>query len=217
MSLAGLLGVVLLASLALSPVLQDPAPMPDLSTSYLAEGPYARMHMLLEKTIFRLDVLTAEMRFGAGTREKLERVAAGREYSEQLAGEVTAAALEADHAIVTVEFERDVGLHRWIDGVRSGVWLAAKSGLITQETSDQVSGDLPRWFAPVAARGFEKGDRIIYRIYPDRVRTLVVSDDGRVFVDHVDKGASNGRTVLAGFMAPGTEFRKPLVKSLLQR
>lgn len=216
MYLARLLGRVLLASVV-SLAAQEPAPLPDLWISDLPEGPYSRMHMLLEKTIFRIDVLTAEMRFGPAARERLERVARGRQYSEQLAREVTAASLEADHALVTLEFKRNVRLDRWVDGVRSGVWLAAKSGLIPQATSDQVSGNLPRWFAPVAGRGFEKGDRIIYRIYPDRVRTLVVSDDGKVLVDHVEKGPTHGRTVLAGFLAPGTEFREPLVKSLLDR
>jgi hypothetical protein len=187
----------------------------DLSLSDLADGPYARMYMLLEKTIFGFDVLTLEIRVDPGTQDRLERLARNQAYSAELARRATAVVLDAPNASITLRFVRDVDFDRWLEGARDGVAQAARANLIPRETARDVAGRLPRWFAPVVDRGFLEGDRILYRIHPDRLRTLVVSQEGAVLVDQTDVGAIHGRTVLAGFLAPGTDFREPLVRSLL--
>lgn len=212
---AGTIWIILLAVTVALPAAERAPQVQDLSTRELAQGQYSRMHMLLEKTIFAVDVLTVDMRFDPETRDRFERLARQQTYSEELASRITAAALDAQHALVTLQFERSVPFDRWLQEARRGLSQAAQGNLIPQETSREVRGSLPRWFAPVEERGFRKGDRIVYRIDPDLLRTRLVSEAGTVLIDHTDPGASPGRAVLAGFLAPGTDFREPLVRSLI--
>lgn len=195
---------------------QVPATAPDLDVGALASGPYSRMHMRLEKTIFSVDVLRVEMRFDRQTQQRLQRLASGRRFSESLVVPIADAAISADQVFVDLAFERHVSLERWVEGVRDSLEMARRSGLIPEETRRHVSDNLPGWFQAVATRGFEKGDHILYRGYPDRMRTVLVSSQGAILVDQTDRGASPRRALLAGYFAPGTDFRTPLVQSLFQ-
>lgn len=190
---------------------------PDLDLGSLASGPFSRMHMLLEKTVFRVDVLTLEVRFGQETARRLEETARGKQLSAAIADRIAEAAVDADEAYVDLEFLRGVSLDRWVQGVRESLTLGRRAGLIDEKTLLHVHRRLPEWFAVVAERGFRKGDQILYRAYPDRMRTVLISNDGRVLLDQVDKGASPGRAMLAGYFAPGTDFREPLIGSLFER
>lgn len=195
---------------------QGPATAPDLDVNALASGPYSRMHMRLEKTIFSVDVLRIEMRFDRQTQQQLQRLASGRRFSDSLIAPIAEAAISADQVLVDLAFERHVSLERWVEGVRESLEMARRAGLIPEETRRDISANLPRWFQAVATRGFEKGDRILYRGYPDRMRTVLVSNQGAILVDQTDRGASPRRALLAGYFAPGTDFRTPLVQSLFQ-
>ena len=195
---------------------QSPSAPADLPLDQLATGPYSRMHMLLEKTIFNVDVLTVDLQFGAETQQRLRMLAADQRYSEQLAGRIAEAVLEAPQAYVTLEFERDVAFNRWLDGVRQSLETAWRAGMIAERNYRNVSESLPRWFDVILQRGFHEGDRLLYRVHPNRMRTLLVSNDGRTLVDQVDHGDDPRRALLAGYLAPGTDFREPLIRSLFQ-
>jgi hypothetical protein len=195
---------------------QLPPGAPDLGVEELATGPYSRMHMLYERTIFGVDVLTVEIRFDGPTAERLQRLASGQPYGERLAGQVVEAALEAEAVFVTLEFERDVALGRWVEGAREGLERGWTAGLIEEATYRHVHDNLPRWFDVVASRGFRAADRILYRGYADRLRTVLLSSDADVLLDQTDQGASHRRALLAGYLAPGTDFRLPLIRSLLE-
>lgn len=205
--------VLLSAFLALG---QASSGAPDLELATLASGPYSSMHMLLEKTFFRVDVLTLEVRFGTGTQQQMEKLARGQQFSAAVAARIAEAAIGAEEAYVKLEFLRDVSLDRWVQGVRESLTLGRQAGIIDEETYRHVYRSLPEWFRVVAERGFQKGDQILYRAYPDRMRTVLLSKDGRVLLDQTDKGASPGRAMLAGYFAPGTDFREPLVRSLFE-
>lgn len=207
-----------LAIVAFAALLQAAQPVPptiDLDTGALARGPYSRMEMLLEKTIFSVDVLTVEVRFDPRAQQQFQKIAAGRQYSPELARQIADVAVNVEHVYASLEFERSVGLTRWVEGVRQSLETAWRAGLISEDSYRDVSGGLPRWFAVVAERGFERGDRILYRGYPDRLRTVLVAHDGRVLLDQTDNGEDPRRTLLAGYFAPGTDFREPLIRSLL--
>ena len=85
--------VSLVAALTLA---QTPAPgVSGLQLDSLAEGPYARMHMLFEKTIFGVDILTVDFRFDAAMQRRLRDLAQGQTYTDALAARVADAVVTA--------------------------------------------------------------------------------------------------------------------------
>ncbi|MGH7546504.1 MAG: hypothetical protein ACREKI_10010, partial [Gemmatimonadota bacterium] len=156
---------------------------PPLDTASLAEGPYARMHMLWEKTLLKVDVLTLDVRVGPETEERLRAIAAGRADSRARADSLAAAAIDARDAFISIRFERDVSLGQFLDGVRDNLRHARDAGIIDAAAYDTITAGLPRWFGFLAERGIRDGDRILYRIRGDTLRTVYVAREGGVRLD----------------------------------
>jgi hypothetical protein len=192
------------------------APPPSMNAPDLATGPYSSMHMLLEKTFLKVDVATIDVRVDKPTQQKIAKLAGGQKYSDELGAKVADAAIRADNAIVQMKFERDVSLDRWMGVVRENLQQANAAGLISAALMNRVSQNLPNWFAVLKDRGYLKHDRLIYRVRPAALRTVVVAANGQVLLDRTDKGKAEARVILASYLAPGSEFRKPLVKSVFQ-
>jgi hypothetical protein len=191
-------------------------PLPSVQAGDLAHGPYAYMHMLFQKTFLRINVATIEVRVDKPAQAKLASLAQGQKYSDALAQQLAGVAIGAERAVVQMTFKRDVGLNRWIDVVRENLEQARKAGLISPDLERRVGQGLPQWFAPLKERGYLKGDRLVYGVEPDSLRTVVVSAGGQVFVDRLEKEQGTRRVVLASYFAPGSEFREPLLKSLFK-
>ena len=212
MLLSGLCAAALAAALAAPSPLQPP---PD--TASLAGGPYARMSMLWEKTIFKVDVLTVEVRFDSATAHALEAVARGRSYARPLADSIAAIATEARDALVRIEFQRNVSLRQFLDGVRDNLRKVRDAGLIGPADYDTITAGLPRWFAFLAERGIRDGDRILYRIRGDTLRTIYLDRDGAIALDQTDVGPERRLAVLGSYFVRGSDFREGLVRSLFKR
>lgn len=190
------------------------AQSPPVDTTSLGEGPYATMHTLFEKTIFKVDVLTLDLRFGPEVVQQLEGLVRGREYSSELADSVARIAAGAQDAWARIEFQRDVSLGQFLDGVRENLRRAREAGFITAGTYEMVSDGLPRWFAVLEERGIHDGDEIFYRIRDDTLRTVFRGADGRILVDQTDVGPERRLAVLGSYFAPKSDFRKGLIRSL---
>jgi hypothetical protein len=173
------------------------APLPSIDAPDLARGPYSTMHMLLEKTILNIKVATIDVRVDKATQAKLAGFAKDKSYSEALSHQLAGAAYGAGRAVVQMQFVRDIPFNRWLGVVK-----------------DNVVQGLPQWFAAIKKRGYEKGDKLIYSVTPDAVRSVVVAANGQVHVDTVEKDSSGRRVVLGSYFAPGSEFREPLLRSL---
>lgn len=191
-------------------------PLPSLNSKELGDGPYSLAHMLLEKTILNVDVLTLDVRFGKEAQAKIAGIAAGKGYSADLAKQVAPIAIAADRAVVQMKFVRDVGLDKWMDVLRENIAQARKAGLISAGLEKKVGDNLPKTFAALNDRGYLKGDRLLYDVRPDSLRSVVVSSDGKVLVDSVNREGEVARVVMAAFFAPESEFRTPLLRSLLK-
>ena len=201
---------------ALAGLVMAESPWPSLDSSELGQGRYAFMHMLLQKTILRINVATIEVRVDKPTQTRLAALACGQGYSDGLAEQLAHVAIASERAVVQMHFKRDVSLDRWMGGLRENLDQARKAGLIAPDIERKVSQGLPQWFAPLKGRGYQKGDRLIYAVAPDSLRTLVVSTDGQVFIDRTDNEQGTRRVVLASYFAPGSDFREPLLRSLLE-
>jgi hypothetical protein len=190
------------------------APLPATEGGDLGTGPFATMHMLLQKTVLNVNVATIDVRFDKGTQSRFTQLATGKAYSPDLGHQLALAAIEAKHAVVEMKFKRDIPLNRWIGVVKDNLEQARKAGLITREVEQRVGGSLADWFGALKDRGYEKDDRLIYAVMPDSVRSVVVSKGGQVYVDRVDPGHEGRRVVLGSYFATGSEFREPLLKSM---
>jgi hypothetical protein len=191
-------------------------PLPALEGGDLGQGPYATMHMLLQKTVLNVNVATIDVRFDKGTQGRFAQLAGGKAYAPDLGHQLALAAIEAKHAVVVMQFKRDIPLNRWIGVVKDNLEQARKAGLITRDVEQRVGDSLATWFGALKDRGYEKDDKLIYAVMPDSVRSVVVSKGGQVFVDRVDQGHEGRRVVLGSYFATGSEFREPLLKSLFE-
>jgi hypothetical protein len=184
------------------------------SMGELANGPFSHMHMLLEKTVLKVDVAKIEVAVDKPTQEKLTLARSGKAFSPTVESELAKIVLSADEAIIQMKFVRDVSLGQWIDGVRESLEKAVAAGLLSPALRKTVSDGLPNWFKAAEARGLKTGDRIIYRIKPSSLRSMIVQNDGKVVVDRTDEGADKADMALASYFAPGTDYRTLLLQSL---
>ena len=192
-------------------------PLPSLDGPELGQGPYSAMRMRLQKTILNVNVADIDVKFDKPTQAKMAELARGKPYSEGLAHQLSLLTLDAKNAVFQMKFLRDIPLNRWIGVVKDSLDQAKAAGLITASMQDTVMKGLPEWFGALKDRGYEKGDRLIYAITPDGVRSVVASTGGKVFVDRFDKGHDGRRVVISSYFAPKSEFREPLLRSLVEQ
>ena len=190
--------------------------LPSLDSPELAQGPFAYMHMLLQKTILSINVATIEVRVDKPTQARIAGLARGQAYSDALAQQLANVAIGAERAVVQMRFKRDISLNRWMGVVRENLEQARKAGLINADLERQVGQGLPQWFSALKDRGYEKNDRLVYAVGPSSLRTVVISAGGQVLVDRADAEQGTRRVVLASYFAYGSEFREPLLRSLFQ-
>lgn len=176
---------------------------------------YGHMHMKYERTFLGVDVANVDVTFDQATRERFAALAAGQQYSEQLAERVARAALEAQGVSVQVQFLRSASLKEFLDAAHKNLERARDAGYISQSTFATAWANVQRDFAVLANRGFKKGDRLIYRATPSSLRTSVVAGD-RVLLDVTSPGEDPRRAMIASYYAPRTDFRAGLIKSVFR-
>jgi hypothetical protein len=205
--------LVFVFALWLSVASADAPPSP--TSHEWAQGPHSAMHMLLEKTVFNVDVLTVDVRVGRQVHRRLvDVIGTNQRYSEQLGERLAKVALDADDALVEVGYLRDISFKQWTEGVIENLDHAEAAKLITKEIRQRVQERVPVAFAAIKERGYQQGDRLLYRVRADSVRMVVVSEKGTIYVDTTDMGKDAPRAVMASYFAPRSDFREPLLRSL---
>jgi hypothetical protein len=111
-----------------------------------------------------------------------------------------------------MRFERNVSLSQWLDQVSDSLDKAVSAGYISAARKSQVVSNLPNWFAPIRDRGFKQGDKVLYRVTPGSLRTVLHTIEGQTPVDQTDGGDAS-RVLFAGYFAPGADMR-PMLRSL---
>src|SRR6185295_15283977 len=97
-------------------------PLPAMEGGDLAQGgPFATMHMLLQKTVLNINVATIDIRVDKGTQSRFTQLAGGKPYSSELEHQLALAAIDARHAVVEMKFKRDIPLNRWIGVVKDNL------------------------------------------------------------------------------------------------
>lgn len=186
-------------------------------TTSLATGPYTRMHALLERTIFGVDILTLNIRVDEETARELERIATGNDYSELRANSVAAVMVGARDVFIRMCFHRGISLDQLLDGIRENLVSARDAGIVSPGTYEMVSDSLGPWYAPLEDRGIRDGDSMLYRIQGDSLRVVYRDVDGRILLNQLRVSRSRSLAVLGGYFAPGAELREDLVRSLFHQ
>lgn len=192
------------------------AAIPSMNAPELGQGPFAAMHMLLQKTFLKINVMNLDVRLDKATQGKLAALGQGKAYSDGMAGPLAQAVMGAGNAIVEMEFKRDIPLKRWIGVVRDNLEEARKANLISVAIEKRIGDGLADWFASLKDRGYEKGDRLFYVVSPNLLRTVVVTAGGQVLLERLDKEKDARDVILPTYFAPGSEFREPLLRSLFE-
>jgi hypothetical protein len=182
----------------------------------LASGPYSRMGMKYEKTFLGVDVAQVDVQFDDRTQAQLRRLAEGHEYSDELGAKIAQVALGADNVLVQLRFLRNVSFSDYLDGARRNLTRARDAGLISERGFAGSWQRVNESFGRFKERGFKKGDRIYYRAHPGSLRTTVVASSGEVLLDVTVDDPEARLSMLGGYFAPGSDFRKPLVRSLFR-
>ena len=198
---------VLVAVLAVFAARGDTAP--------LATDRYGHMHMKYERTWFKVDVANVDVWVDEATRDRFRELAAGQRYSEQVAERIAQSALQAEDVDVQVEFLRRASLDEFLDAARDNLACARDARYISQDTFASAWRGVQRDFSSFAQRGFKSGDRLRYRAHPGSLQTIVKSGD-RVLLDLTSRDVGARRAMIASYFAPGSDFRKGLIKDLFR-
>ena len=191
------------------------APLAAQSTC-LARGSSVQMQTLLEKTIFNVDVLWLTLQLGGTTGERLRTISSERSLSDEVADSVASIAVDAECAVAQLDFVRDISRDRFLDGLRDSARKAWEASLLDEETYRFIEDASSEWYPFLRDRGVRDGDRMTYRIRGDTLHIEYRAPDGEVLMDDTDVGAGRSRSVLAGYFAPGSDFRDGLMEALFR-
>jgi len=192
------------------------AAQPALAQNVLASGPSSKLHMLLQKTIFGVNVLTLEIQVDLQTQSRLQALEALKPHPKDMDERIVQTLYAASHIQATMRFLRDVSFSRFTDEIRSNIACARKSGVITEAEKNRVDKGLDTWFASIRDRGIKTGDELVYVIQPNLFHTTLRSSAGKIFVNQLDHGNEPKLSLLGGYLAPCSDFRKPLIESLMK-
>lgn len=179
--------------------------------------PHGDLRMLLEKTIFKVDVLSLDVWFETATQQRLDSLAADHEYDDDTADSVATIALAAHAVEARVHFWRDISFEQFLDAVDDDLEKTVKAGLATEEGRREVVEGLPEWFDFLHTLGPRRNDEITYRIRGDTLHTTYRRATGETVYDDVLIGPTHRNGVLGPYFAPKTSFRKKLIASLWER
>lgn len=216
MKLGGLVGCGLtLAWVASSAAAQSVVPIP-VDTAELGRAPYSRMHMKLERTIFKADVLTLDVWLGQEDAARLGQLIRQRGYSNALADSVADVAIHSEDALVRIEFLRDVTLDQFLEGAEENLRHVLEAGIIGRSHHAIVVEGLPRWFGFLEERGIREGDQLLYRVRGDSLTTRYRAVGGELLLDQTDVGPDPRLAMLGSYFVRESEFSDGLIKSLFE-
>lgn len=184
--------------------------------SFLAEPsaqPAVRMETLLEKTIFKVNVLQLDLWLGPDTARQLGPQVGGSSPAAT-PDSVASVAIHSQDSWARITFLRGVGLDRFLDGIGSNLKRVRQAGILTEAEYTVIADGLPVWFSPLRERDIHKGDQLFYRIRGDTLRTVFRTSAGQILIDQTDVGPERRLSVLGGFLIAGSDFRKGLLASL---
>jgi len=170
-------------------------------------APGGHLSTLFEKTFLGVNVLRLDIETDSGTAAKLAQVRPNPD-------SISAAVIEAPEAWVHMEFLRSTSQGKFFGGIRDNLAKARRAGIITPEHEKRVQAQLPEWYGFLAKRGIKSGDVIVYWIRGTVMQTTYYDPKGTVLFNLTQENPEARRGVLGSYLAPGSDFREGLTKSV---
>ena len=170
---------------------------------------------MLEKTFLKVDVLTLDVYVDPATAQRITKIIQDQEYSDDLAAMVGLTVISAPQAFVRMEFQRSVKMGQFLDGIKKNLDRALAAEFISREHREEVVAKLPEWYAFLAERRVQDGDVVIYQIRGNTMQAIYYGVEGDILLDLTLEGEKHRYGVLGAYFAPDSDFRKPLVRSIL--
>lgn len=170
----------------------------------------------MRKTLLKIEVARVQIRVDESTQRRLAELTSGREQSDTLAEGVVTAVMKTQYAVITSELRHDVPFDRYSESAYDDLRSARDSGLISADAYWSLARLLPEWMRMLEGRGARKGDRFMCRMQPGSMRVVYRTPEGVTLADRTIANTDLGRAVLASYLAPGSSFRKELVRSLFR-
>ncbi|UCF38363.1 MAG: hypothetical protein JSU96_05795 [Acidobacteriota bacterium] len=188
---------------------------PPLDASAFLDNSLARMEATHRSGVLfaKFEIARIEICFGASTSSELKRLSTGRELSAELEDQIAGIAFNADDVLIRVEFKRNLSLDRLLSELRRNVRMVHQAGIIDPYIYRETIGNLPRWYDFLESRGPKEGDQMLYRVGGDGLRAQYLRDK-QVLGDQFFTGSVRRDTILGGYFAPKSSYRKDLIRSL---
>jgi hypothetical protein len=200
--------------LSITPATGTRSTTPSDLTKDLGVGESARLSMLFEATIFKVDVATVDALLAPRAAAAVAGIARETRLDQEARSRVTTVLLDAQPFAVSMSFLRDASWDRFLDGTRKNLEGAAKAGIITEDEFQVLWGQFVADFAAMEERGVKKGDVIYYRVDQNRVRTVYFDGDRNVLVETDREGDARVRATRGAYFGPRSQFSKDLIRSL---
>jgi len=169
--------------------------------------PGGHLGMLFEKTILGVNVLRLDIEVDAATAAQLAKIRAKPD-------SVARAVIEAPETWVHMEFLRSTSQGKFFGGIRDNLAKARQAKFITPEHEKRVRAQLPEWYGFLAKRGVKRGDVIVYWIRGTAMKTTYYDPQGAILFNLTQEDPEARHGVLGSYVAPGSDFREGLIKSL---
>jgi hypothetical protein len=165
---------------------------------------------VFEKTFLGVNVLRLELHVDQATTAALQKLPAGPGHADGVAAGI----IEAPEAWVRMEFLRSVSQSKYFGGIRQNLAKAREAGLITRDHEQRINTQLPKWYDFLAKRGVKKGDVLVYWIRGTVMKTTYYAADLTILFNYTQEDPEARHGVLGSYLAPGSDFREGLIKSL---
>ncbi|UCC25562.1 MAG: hypothetical protein JSU98_00435 [Gemmatimonadales bacterium] len=172
------------------------------------------MEMLYERTIFNIDVLTVSIEVDPATEAALRSLVDGTPYAPSVADSLVERVMGSQAVLIRSRFHRKVSLDQFLDGMRDNLEGARKGGFLTRDELDVIVTENTRQFQLFRERGFRTDESITYRILGDRLHIVVQDPAGGILFENRAEGEVRRGALLGSYLAPDSEFRDGLVRSL---
>jgi hypothetical protein len=187
-----------------------------VDTAGLGVGSFSDMEMLYERTIFGVDVLRLSLRFDADAADRIGQLIGDRRYDDRVGRAVIDAALDSQDVLVLSHFLRDLTLTQYLDGLGDNLEVARRGGFLTTSQRQEIIASAEQSYEPLRERGIRNGDRVWYRLQGNALHVAYQAVDGAVLLEDRIEGPHHRGAVLGSYLAPGSDFRDDLVRSLFE-
>jgi hypothetical protein len=122
-------------------------------------------------------------------------------------------AIHSRDARAEIVFRRGASRRQFLDGVLDNLKRVGAAGVLPEDHLKRVVEAMPRWFSFLEGRRVREGDRILYSIRGDELRTRYLSKSGETLLDLTGEGPEHRLAVLGSYFVRGSDFRAQLLDS----